>query len=162
MTWVDYGILGITGLSVVISLVRGFVREALSLAAWVLAFWVSLTFTREVAEFLPASVNPPSVRLVVAFLVLFFATLLTAALVNFLAVQLVEKTGISGTDRLLGAAFGFARAVVIVAILVLLAGFTAVPQDPWWRESTLVPHFQHLAVWIRGFLPPDIAAQVRY
>jgi membrane protein required for colicin V production len=162
MTWVDYTILAVIGLSALISLVRGFVREALSLAGWILAFWVALTFTRELADLLPLSISVPSARLAVGFLLLFVCALLLTALVNFLAVQLVEKTGLSGTDRLLGAGFGIARGAVIIAILVLLAGFTAVPRDPWWRSSALVPHFQQLALWIRGFLPPDIAAQIRY
>jgi membrane protein required for colicin V production len=162
MNWVDYGIVGIIGLSALISLMRGFVREALSLAGWILALWVALTFTRELAERLPASVSVPSVRLAVAFLGLFLSALLLTALVNFLAVQLVEKTGLSGTDRMLGVLFGVARGAVIVAILVLFAGFTAVPRDPWWGSSLLLPEFQQLALWIRGFLPPDIAAQIRY
>jgi len=158
----DYVILGLVGLSATVSLLRGFVREALSLAGWVLAFWVALTFTRDVAAILPPSISVPSARLAVGFLALFFGTLLAAALVNFLAAQLVERTGLSGSDRLLGVVFGVARGAVIVAILVLLAGFTALPQDPWWRASALLPHFQQMALWTRGFLPPDIAAQIRY
>lgn len=162
MNWVDYGIVALIGLSALISLMRGFVREALSLAGWILALWVALTFTRELAERLPASLSVPSVRLAVAFLALFLAALLLTALVNFLAVQLVEKTGLSGTDRMLGVLFGVARGAVIVAILVLLAGLTALPRDPWWGSSLLLPEFQQLSLWIRGFLPPDIAAQIRY
>lgn len=162
MTWVDYGIVGLVALSALVSLLRGFLREALSLAGWVMAFWVALTFTRELASALPASISVPSARLAVAFFALFLGTLLVAALVNFLAGQLVERTGLTGTDRLLGVAFGIARGAVIVAILVLLAGFTALPQDPWWRGSALLPHVQQMALWIRGFLPPDIAAQIRY
>jgi membrane protein required for colicin V production len=158
----DYVILGLVGLSATVSLLRGFVREALSLAGWVLAFWVALTFTREVAAVLPPSISVPSARLAVGFLALFFGTLLVTALVNFLAAQLVERTGLSGRDRLLGVVFGVARGAVIVAILVLLAGFTALPQDPWWRASALLPHFQQMALWTRGFLPPDLAAQIRY
>ena len=162
MSTADYVILGLVGLSATVSLLRGFVREALSLAGWVLAFWVALTFTRDVAAILPPSISVPSARLAVGFLALFFGTLLAAALVNFLAAQLVERTGLSGSDRLLGVVFGVARGAVIVAILVLLAGFTALPQDPWWRASALLPHFQQMALWTRGFLPPDIAAQIRY
>jgi membrane protein required for colicin V production len=74
----------------------------------------------------------------------------------------VEKTGLSGTDRALGVVFGTIRGAVIIAILVLLAGFTTVPQDAWWSRSYLLHHFQDLALWIRRFLPPDIAAQIRY
>ncbi len=162
MIWVDYAILVIIALSALISILRGFVRESLSLAGWVLAFWVALTFTRDLALHLEAYISVPSVRLVVAFLVLFFSALLLTMLINFLGGQLVDKTGLTGTDRMLGVVFGIARGSVIVAILVLLAGFTSVPRDPWWQESTFIHHFQELAVWIRGFLPPDSAAKIGY
>lgn len=162
MNWVDYAILAVIAISAVLSLLRGFVREALSLAGWVLAFWVALTFTRDLSLHLIQTISAPSARLAVSFIVLFVATLLLTVLVNFLAGQLVEKTGLTGTDRMLGVIFGTARGAVIVAILVLLAGFTAMPRDQWWGESTLIRHFQELAVWIRGFLPPDIAAQIKY
>ncbi len=162
MTWVDYAIVAVIVLSAIISVIRGFVREALSLAGWILAFWVGLTFTRDLAMHLESRISVPSVRMAVAFFALFFVTLLLTALVNFLAVQLVEKTGLSGTDRMLGVIFGTARGGVIVAILVLLAGFTALPRDPWWRDSALLHHFQDLALWIRSFLPPDIASQIKY
>jgi membrane protein required for colicin V production len=162
MTAVDYAIVAIILLSAVVSIIRGFVREALSLAGWILAFWVALSFTRELAMLLEGYIGVPSARLALAFLGLFLATLLLTALVNFLAGQMVEKTGLSGTDRVLGVVFGMIRGAVIVAILVLLAGFTAVPEDAWWSRSYLLHHFQELALWVRGFLPPDIAAQIRY
>lgn len=162
MIWPDYIILAIVLVSAIISVLRGFMREALSLAGWVLAFWVALVFTRELASHFNEYISVPSVRLAVAFLILFLATLILSALVSYLATQLVEKTGMSGTDRMLGVVFGVARGVVIVAILVLLAGFTAVPRDPWWTESTLIHHFQDLAIWIRGFLPPEFASQIKY
>ena len=162
MTAVDYAIFAVIVLSAVISVVRGFVREALSLAGWVLAIWLALSFTQDLALLLEDYLPVPSARLAVAFFVLFFLTLLLTGLVNFLAGQLVDKTGLSGTDRALGVVFGIARGGVIVAILVLLAGFTALPRDIWWSESQVLHHFQELAVWLRGFLPPDIAAEINY
>jgi membrane protein required for colicin V production len=161
MVWIDYVIIGIIGLSAVISLVRGFVREALSLAAWVLAFWVAWTFFRELALQLDWF-TVPSVRLGAAFLILFIATLMLGALVNFLVGQLVDKTGLSGTDRLIGILFGAARGAILVAILVLLAGLTPFPNDPWWKESQLIVYFQDLAVWLKQLLPADIGEKFKF
>jgi len=76
--------------------------------------------------------------------------------------KLVEKTGLTGTDRSIGMLFGIARGIVLVGILVLLAGFTAVPQDPWWKQSLLISHFQQIADILAGFLPDDIAGRLRY
>lgn len=162
MIWVDYAILAIIVLSAVISVVRGFIREALSLAGWIVAIWVALGFSDELAPYFTEYISVPSVRLVAAFAILFIATLILAALVNYLAGQLVDKTGLSGTDRMLGVVFGVARGVAIVAILVLLAGTTNVPRDPWWSQSMFMHHFQDLAIWIRDLLPPDFASHISY
>jgi membrane protein required for colicin V production len=161
MIWIDYVILGVIGLSTIISLVRGFVREALSLVVWVFAFWVAWTFFRELAGHLGVF-SVPSVRLGVAFAILFIATLIVGALVNYLIGQLVDKTGLSGTDRLIGMLFGAARGALLIAVLVLLAGLTPFPEDPWWQESRLLGHFQELATWLKGLLPEDIGERFRF
>ncbi len=162
LIWVDYVIVGIILLSALISLVRGFVREALSLAVWVLAFWVSWTFFRELALYFEQWISVPSMRLGVAFVLLLVATLVLGGLVNYLVGQLVKKTGLTGTDRMIGMFFGIARGAVLVAIVVLLAGLTAIPSDPWWHESVLISYFQDLAIWLRDLLPPDIADKFKY
>ena len=161
MIWIDYIILGIIGVSTIISLIRGFVREAMSLVVWVLAFWVAWTFFRELAVELEMF-SVPSVRLGVAFAILFLATLIIGALINYLVGQLVDKTGLSGTDRLIGMLFGAARGALLVAVLVLLAGLTPFPEDPWWQESQLVGYFQELATWLKTLLPEDIGEKFRF
>jgi membrane protein required for colicin V production len=155
--WVDYVIIGLIGLSALIGLMRGFVREALSLLAWVLAIWVGVRFAPLAAVELEPYVSTPSLRLMAAFAVLFVVTLIAAAIVNYLLVLLVRKSGIGGTDRFLGLLFGVVRGGAVVALLVLLAGLTPMPKDPWWQESRLIPTFEDMALWIKGFLPPDIA-----
>ena len=162
MIWIDFAILGIVALSAVVSVIRGFVREALSLAAWITSFWVALTFTEELAVMFTDYISVPSLRLVTAFAILFLVTLLITSLVAYMASQLVRKTGLTGTDRMLGVIFGLIRGAVIIAILVLLAGLTPMPHDPWWKESIFIVHFQEMALWLRGFLPPDIAQNFQY
>ncbi len=162
LIWVDYVIIVIILISSLISLVRGFMREALSLAVWILAFWVSWTFFRELALYFEQWISVPSMRLGVAFLLLLVATLILGGLINYLVGQLVEKTGLTGTDRMLGIFFGMARGALLVGIAVLLAGLTAIPLDPWWRESVLIGYFQDLAIFLRDFLPADIASKFKY
>lgn len=162
MIWVDYAILTVIGISALISIVRGFIREALSLLGWIIAIWVSFSFSEDVAALLVDKISVPSVRTASAFLILFVACLLVAGVANYLAGKLVEKTGLSGTDRMLGVVFGTVRGAVVVGILVLLAGFTTVPQDPWWDQSVLLKHFETMAVELRGFLPPDVSANINY
>jgi len=162
MIWVDYGILIIVALSALISVMRGFVREALSLAAWVAAFWVAFSFHQHLATLFVDHIEAPSIRLISAFALLFVVTLVLCAILNNLVAKLVEKSGLSGTDRMLGVLFGIARGAVVVAILVLMAGLTPLPADPWWKESIFIVHFQEMAIWLRSFLPPDIAANFQY
>jgi membrane protein required for colicin V production len=162
MNWADIAILTIIGISALISLFRGFVREALSLVAWVVAFWIALTFTDQAADLLIETVSIPSVRRVIAFIGLLVVTLIATGIINHLIGKLIDKTGLSGTDRMLGLVFGVIRGVAIVGVLVILAGLTRVPQDPWWKEAVLMQHFEELAVLVIGFLPPDLVKHFSY
>jgi membrane protein required for colicin V production len=138
------------------------VREAVSLIIWVVAFALAWTYFREAAEQLTPWVETPSIRLGVAFIALLLVALLLGGIVGFLISQLVDKTGLSGTDRLLGALFGAARGTLLVCILVLLAGLTPFPQDPWWKASALIGEFQMLSEWLLGLLPPEIADYFKF
>ena len=162
MIWLDYILLVIIAVSALLSLWRGFVMEAISLVNWILALWVAVIFFQDLAELMKDWIVTASIRNVAAFAALFVGTALVGGLVNFLAGQLVAKTGLTATDRALGMVFGFVRGVVIVAVLVLLAGLTALPQDPWWREALLLGHFQDMALWLSSFLPDHIAENIRF
>jgi len=162
MIWIDYVILAIIAISMFISVTRGFVREALSLVIWIAAFWVALTFSNELALRLEGMIETPSARVIAAFAILFLVTLVVGGLTNYLIGQLVKKTGLGGTDRAIGMLFGIARGGVIVAVLVVFAGLTPLPQDPWWSESLLLIHFQQLAEWMIEFLPPEYAGNFSY
>lgn len=158
MGWIDFIIIGIIALSAVISVFRGFVKEAISLATWVIAFWISLGYASALAEMLPVAVSDGTLRIGIAFAALFIITLVLGGVINVLAGQLVRRTGLSGTDRSLGVVFGLARGVLVVAVMVLLGALTVLPEEFWWRESMLIPHFERLAIWLRGFLSEDLAA----
>jgi membrane protein required for colicin V production len=162
MAWLDILILAVVLLSALISLARGFVREAFSLAIWVLAFWVSWSFFRDLEVPLREWIGSPTARLGIAFGLLMVVTLVVGGLVNYLIIHLVEMTGMSGTDRLIGMVFGAARGILLVAVLVLLAGLTPLPGEAWWVESSLVGYFEELAYWLRDLLPPEMADRFRY
>ena len=162
MIWVDYTIIGLILISAVIGLSRGFIREAFSLVLWTVAIWVGLTFSREFSSFLEDFISAPSARIATAFAILFFITLIVGSLIGFLLGELVKKTGLTGSDRFAGMIFGIARGLVVVAIIIMLAGLTPLPEDSWWKESTLIPPFQTLAVWLRDHIPSSLAGYVTY
>ncbi|MFC2553618.1 MAG: CvpA family protein, partial [Rodentibacter sp.] len=129
------------------SLLRGFVREVLSLASWVVAFIVASQFYPSLAAYL-TQIDSLYIRNGTAIGILFVLTLIVGAIVNFVIAQLVDKTGLTGTDRVLGAAFGLLRGVLIVAaVLFFLDTFTNFEQTEWWKESKLIPHFGFIIEW---------------
>ena len=162
MNWADFSILSIIGISALISLFRGFVREALSVVGLAAAIWVAVTFYNQASDLLVNVISLPTGRRVIAFVALIVVSLLIAGLINHLIGKLVDKAGLTGTDRMLGVVFGVVRGVAIVGLLVLLAGLTQVPHDPWWQQSTLMEHFQKLAQMAIEFLPPNVVAHFSY
>lgn len=162
LNWADVAILAIIALSAILSVFRGFLREVLSLLAWILAFWAAFSFTPMLAPRLEAYVEVPSIRFILMFAALFVITLIVMSLLGHVIVKLIGRTGLTGTDRMLGLIFGIARGGVVVILLVLLAGLTRVPQDPWWREAQLLPHFEAGAIWVAGFLPESIMENISY
>ncbi len=162
MIWIDYLIIGVILVSAFISLLRGFVREALSLAGWILAFWVAIRFSGRFAGLLENSISDSTFRLITGFVILFLLTLVATMVVNFFAAQVIRRTGLTRLDRAIGMMFGFLRGVVLVAVLVLLAGLTPLPSQPWWKQSLMLGQFQGIAVWLRDLLPADVGRNFRY
>lgn len=157
MNWADYAILAVLGLSILMGLWRGFIGEVLALICWVLAFWAAWMFGPPLAEHFSASISTPSVRVLLAYVLCFVTVLIAGAIVAFLMRKLVEGSGLSGSDRLLGMVFGLVRGLALVTLVVLLLGFTPFRRDPWWNESRLLPNFEVGARWLGDRLPRDVA-----
>jgi membrane protein required for colicin V production len=142
MNWADWVIILVLVISSVISLKRGFAKEALSLLVWGMAFIVATWFGPDLAPHLSAYASTPSSQQMAAFATLFIVSLLLGSAINYLLASLVKVVGLSNADRAIGVAFGFARGTLIVTAVVLYVPL-AVPidQDLWWQESMLIPHF---------------------
>lgn len=153
LTWIDNAIIGIMLVSVVISLLRGFVKEALSLVVWFLAFIVAARFSTTLSQLFANHIANESLRVGLSFTVLFVVTLIAGGFINFMVSELVIKTGLSGTNRLLGLIFGFIRGVVVVALLILLVQLTSIPSSDGWKNSVLVPKVEPVARWLQAFIP---------
>ena len=152
MNWVDFTIIGVIILSALISIIRGFVKEALSLISWVLAFFIASRFYMYITSYL-TYFDSDVIRIAVAIAILFISTLIVCAIVSYLIGQLVQKTGLSSTDRVLGICFGVLRGILVVAaVLFFVDTFTPLSQSPSWVQSQLIPHFHFIIRWFFDFI----------
>jgi len=138
MLTIDYILLAALLVSVVVGVFRGFFREALSLVTWVAALWIALRFS-SILEPVLASISSEALRIWSARLIMFILVLIAGGLLNALIGILVTKTGLTGTDRILGMVFGAARGVLIVGIVVMMFRLLDLDQEEWWSESRLIP-----------------------
>lgn len=137
MLTIDYILLAALLISVVVGLFRGFFKEALSLVTWVVALWIALRYS-SVLEPLLASISSTALKLWSARLIMFVLVLIAGGLLNALIGILVEKTGLTGTDRVLGMLFGAARGVLIVGIAVMMFRLLDIDKESWWSESLVI------------------------
>ena len=156
MTVVDIVVIFVIFLSALFSLLRGFVKEAISLATWIIAIWLAATFAPQLADALPSNIESEAVRQAIGFGVLFVLTLMVGALVNMLVSQVVKKTGLSGADRIFGVAFGILRGGLIIVVFVVIGGMTPLPEMDWWQSSTLLQWFESTAIVIQEYIPEDL------
>ncbi|MGB5211794.1 MAG: CvpA family protein [Gammaproteobacteria bacterium] len=147
MLTIDYIIVAAFLVSVVIGLFRGFFREALSVLTWIAALWITLNYS-DVLEPMLGSIASPALKLWAARLLTFVLVLIAGGLLNALIGILVNKTGLSGTDRVLGMVFGGVRGVLLVGILILGFRLMELDQESWWEQSRLVPLGEPVALWL--------------
>ena len=162
MTWLDYAVLGVVGLSVLWGVWRGLVRELISLAGWVIAFLAANLFAGPLAERLPRAIPSPELRLLAAFISIFLVSLVISTLLALLLSKLARAAGLGGLDRALGGLFGLARGVLVVIAFALVAGLTSLPQKPAWKESASGTWLSRVAAALRQALPPAFADRLRY
>ena len=161
MTWFDYAVTAIVALSVLLAAYRGVVREITALAGWAAALVLSGMFAQDLAHWLPAALSP-LVKAVAAYLLIFLGVLLLSGLAGMLLAKLFRVAGLGLTDRAVGALFGLARGALIVFLLVMLAGLTSLPKEPFWREAVLSGPIETAVLAAKPVLPKDLAQRIRY
>lgn len=147
MTEFDYVILVIIGISTLMSLSKGLIKEALSLGTWIVAFLGARTLAPKAEPFLASAIENPLYLKVAAMALIFVLILILGAVVRWALGALVAATGLTMTDRLLGMVFGAARGGLLVTLMVALVNLSPFRGDEWFANSQLVPKFIDLAEW---------------
>lgn len=149
MVIVDYFLIVIVGLSVVVSLFRGFFKEAVSLGTWVVALWLAWKLGPQVSGFLEPWISTSVLRLWAARVLTVIAALIAGGLLSWFFSIVLDNTGLSGTDRAIGTVFGFARGILLAGLAVMTLDLMGFREAAWWDESKLIPYAAPVADIIR-------------
>lgn len=156
LNWFDFAIIAVIGLSVLISLFRGFLRETISLVTWIAAIIVGIRFMPQVSDWFKASIASPGLRNVLAFIALFLAVFILGTIVGVIIKRCVDATGFSIVDRLLGGVFGAARGVLLVAVLLIFLSMTQYQNSDMILNSRIVPIAMPFNGWLKQFFPAQL------
>ncbi len=162
MTIFDYLVLFVLICSVVISTLRGLVKEILSLLSWIVAFFVANAYGETLAQWLPEMVPGKTARLIVAFIVLFIGVRILMGLLTMALDAVIKASGLTLADRGLGGLFGLARGLLIVLVAVLLCGMTAIPQQSFWKDALFSPLAETAAQTVIPYLPGEFAHHIEF
>lgn len=162
MTLFDHAVLTLIGFSVLLGVIRGFAREVIALASWAVAIVVASVYGGEAAPLLAQQIPDESWRVLAAFVAVFFVVLIVMSVIGLLTSRLIKSAGLGVEDRALGSLFGLARGLLVVLVLVLLAGLTALPRQTVWKDAMLAAPLEKLAVQVKQWLPQDWAKYISY
>jgi len=154
---VDWILLGVLVFSMLLGAWRGLVYEVLSVLGWVVSFFVAQWFAPDLAARLPVQSAADPVRYAAAFVLIFIASVFAAGLLAFLLKKLVAAVGLAPVDRVLGAAFGVLRGVVLLLAATVVIDMTALKTSEWWRESKGAPVLAATLKAIKPVLPEQFA-----
>ena len=156
MNALDWTLLAVIGASVLLGLIRGFMRETISLAGWVAGIWLALRFAATLSASLPLAHEWPLARTAAVAVVIVVLCVFSAALAGWFIRELIRAARLSAADRTLGGVFGFARGLLIIGLAIFLVRGTALYDEPLWRQSLVLPPIEAaLAFALRQF--PELA-----
>lgn len=174
--WVDYTIIAIFIISILSGLLRGGVKEIISLLTWIAAFFVGTLFSGPLAAYFSNSHTAQSAltsassgsgmdvassqaslfAVGASFCILFFGTILIGAVIGYIMNAAVESTGVSIVNRLAGGIFGLGRGYLINLVIIFLVQLTPMSEQSFWTESVLVRSYQPAVTWLGDRVQPGL------
>jgi membrane protein required for colicin V production len=161
MTGFDYILLAILGMSALVGVVRGLIRESLSLVVWVLAAWLAALFGADASMLLESYIASGVLRLWAGRVLIFVGVLFAGGALGVLVGYVVRNSIITGPDRVLGMLFGAARGILVAGLLVLALQLAGFESEPWWRRAKLIPYAAAVGEMLRDAAEENFGIDVR-
>ena len=161
MSFIDIIVLLVLFASLIFGFFRGFVKELLSLMAWVFAFFVAFYFSSSVAIILPFEAEF-SIKYIGSFVLIFiFILIVSSILIKFLS-TFIYKIGLGASNIILGGLFGILRGVIIVYLLIFVIEKTSYAGEPLWQQANSIVLIKLLVEKTFPYLPQDWVNNVKY
>lgn len=155
----DYVLAAIFLFSVIVSFFRGFVREAISLITWFLAFYLALQFSPALSSTLHTSISNPKGAYLVSFAIIFIIVMILGSIIKKLANGLMQLPFLGFFNKILGFVFGVVRGVLFVAIIQFIIQLTPMHDSTWVKTSQVAPHFQKMVAYFNTLIPKGILVE---
>lgn len=162
MTSFDYAVLAIIGISIVVSMMRGAIKELLSLFGWIAGFYIAKVYSPLLVTLLPQEIPTEALKTLAAFLILLIAVLFINSLLSIAISSIISKVRLGWINRFLGMGFGFVKGLLIVSVLVFLAGLTSLPKEKMWTEAMLSSPLEMLVKVVLPWLPKNVTKHITY
>lgn len=150
---IDFVIIAVILLSAMTGLVRGFIKEIVSLAIWVIAGWLAFSYAKPVATWVSTYIQDKSIQVIVAYVVIIIGTIIVGAILNAMLSFMMHHSGLTGTDRALGFGFGAIRGIFLVALIMVVIRLSAFPEDDYRHKSQLYRYFTPTVNWLYQYTP---------
>jgi membrane protein required for colicin V production len=161
LSWIDWTLLTVLVVSVVVGMLRGLVFECLSLAGWVVAWFVAQWSAPQLAPLLPVGTPGSALNMAVALTLCFVAALIVWTLLAKLVRMLIHATPLSLPDRLLGGGFGVLRGVVLLLAVSSVIALTPAAQSASWQSSQGARWLGHTLQALKPLLPEPVVRWMR-
>jgi membrane protein required for colicin V production len=160
MTPIDWIIVVVIGVSMLLGLFRGLIREVMSVIGWVLGVVLAIRYAVPLGALMPFEPSMSTASTALAAVLIVLSVVIAAGTVGWLLRKLMKAVEMSSADRMLGSVFGLGRALLILFVVVLFAGQTEAAQQPLWRGSLLLPYAEAAVRFVSPYLPDSLQRQV--
>jgi len=138
--------------STLIGALRGFIREAVSVAFWIVAIWASWKLGPGIEPHLGGLLADPNVAPWAARLMILVLVLVLGWLVGMLLNHYTHSLGFGPIDRILGLIFGIVRGMLLLGLLIIGGELLQLNHEDWWVHSNLVPYGENVGDWLRAMV----------